>query len=163
MISADPLFADPADNDFHLLYSSPCKDTGNNSAPGVALTDFENDIRPAYGVVDMGADEFFTHLYTKGNSFPGGTVEIHFVGLPSTAPIGLFLSSGILNTPLASPYGQWHLDFPVFLFGPLGAIPSTGIHTFEGILPPTIDPTTFYMQAIIGNELTNLCTLEVEE
>ena len=62
-IRQDPLFADPAGNDFHLQSTSPCIDAGTNSAPGLPDTDFEGDDRIIDGdnsgteTVDMGADE----------------------------------------------------------------------------------------------------------
>ena len=61
-ISADPLFVNPANNDYHLRGSSPAVDAGTNE--GAPPTDFEDDPRPLDGnldgvdVVDMGADEF---------------------------------------------------------------------------------------------------------
>lgn len=62
-IAADPLFSNPAAGDFHLQSGSPCIDTGNNAAPSLPDTDFEEDDRIIDGdsipgaVVDIGADE----------------------------------------------------------------------------------------------------------
>jgi len=56
-ISDDPMFRDPAIGDYHLQRGSPCIDVGNNSAPGLPLTDFEGDDRIIGSVVDLGADE----------------------------------------------------------------------------------------------------------
>ena len=60
-ISEDPLFLDPANDDYHLTSESPCIDTGTD----LGLTDdFEGDSRPLDGdsngtaEYDMGADEF---------------------------------------------------------------------------------------------------------
>ena len=60
-ISADPLFFDSADGDYHLWPNSPCIDAGTSaSAPG---TDIDGDSRPIDGNADgsaeydIGADE----------------------------------------------------------------------------------------------------------
>jgi len=61
-IDADPQFV--GGGNYHLQATSPCIDTGLNSAPGVPATDFEGDDRIIDGdsngtaTVDMGADEF---------------------------------------------------------------------------------------------------------
>ncbi len=57
-ISTDPLWADPQNNDFHLLAESPCIDSGTDNALGIQETDFEGDPRIIGGSVDMGADEW---------------------------------------------------------------------------------------------------------
>jgi hypothetical protein len=59
-INADPLFADAANGDFHLTATSPCIDAGDNNAPSLPGTDFEDDPRIINGTVDMGADEYET-------------------------------------------------------------------------------------------------------
>ena len=62
-ISSNPVFINPGLYDYHLGSSSPCKDTGTNSAPQLPAKDFEGDDRVADGnndgtaTVDMGADE----------------------------------------------------------------------------------------------------------
>jgi predicted outer membrane repeat protein len=163
MINANPLFVDAVNGDFHLTCPSPCKDTGDNSYV-TELTDFEGDTRIAYGTVDMGADEFYTHLYWTGNATPGGNVELKFVGLPGTAPVGLFIGSGVLDPPMHSMWGDWYLAWP--WFGPidLGAMPApNGLLVLNGTLPSTPPgPYTIYMQAIIGTELTNLGIMKIE-
>jgi len=88
-ISEDPLFVQSG-RDFHLTYPSPCKDTGDNTAV-TELYDFEGDPRIAYGTVDMGADEFYMHLYYTGDTTPGGSAALKFVGDPGTAQVGLMI------------------------------------------------------------------------
>lgn len=56
LIRADPLFANPAAGDFHILYGSPCIDTGQPGYGGG--TDMDGEPRPFGAAIDMGADEF---------------------------------------------------------------------------------------------------------
>jgi len=55
---ADPLFGGPPSELLRLSWSSPCVNTGSNSAPGLPATDFAGDPRVSDGVVDMGVYEF---------------------------------------------------------------------------------------------------------
>ena len=63
-IDSDPCFVDADANDWRLLPSSPCVDTGDNNAPNLPATDIAGKPRVADGdgdtnaVVDMGAYEF---------------------------------------------------------------------------------------------------------
>ncbi|MHC4944937.1 MAG: choice-of-anchor Q domain-containing protein [Planctomycetota bacterium] len=54
-IDADPLFADPANNDYQLTRYSPCIDVGANTA---AHDDMLRQHRPQNGSSDMGAYEY---------------------------------------------------------------------------------------------------------
>jgi hypothetical protein len=154
-------------NDFHLTFNSPCRDTGDNTAV-TELTDYEGDMRIAYGTVDMGADEFYTHLYHTGDATPGGKVEIKFVGLPGTSPLAICSGAGVLDNPIPTNWGEWWnewwLEFPII--GPigLGSIPSLdGVYVLPATLPPDIPgPYSIPMQAFVGDSLTNLCVMEVE-
>jgi len=166
MIDADPLFVDPTGGDFHLKWDSPCRDTGDNSAPNLPAEDFEGDPRIAYGTVDMGADEFYHHLYYTGNATPGASIELKFTDLPGSSPVGLYYCvSGVLDPPIPGAYGSWYLLPPVFGTGPIGTIPSNGVMVLPIALPSSLPaPFDIYMQAIIGTplKLTNLCTINVE-
>jgi len=55
--SADPLFVDVTNRDFHLSAGSPCINAGNNDAPDLPQTDIEGYPRIFNGVVDLGAYE----------------------------------------------------------------------------------------------------------
>ena len=61
LVSADPLFLDPANKDFHLGPASPCIDTGTTAVPyppGLPVTDIEGNLRISGAAPDMGAYEF---------------------------------------------------------------------------------------------------------
>ena len=55
-LSQDPLFANPADQDFHLATISPCRDGGAPGTTGLPAMDLDGTPR-LVGTVDMGADE----------------------------------------------------------------------------------------------------------
>ncbi len=151
-IDSDPLFVDESGSDFHILYTSPCKDAGDNSSFTESY-DFEGDPRIAYGTVDMGADEFYTHLYFVGDT-------LYFVGVPYLS-VNLFFSYILLSTPASVPQGIWYLGFP--FYGPynMGNIPANGILTFE-MDTDEFSSGSLYLQALIGNKLTNYCELIIE-
>jgi hypothetical protein len=163
MTSADPLFVDSAIGDYHLTYPSPCKDTGDSSAV-TELIDFEGDPRIAYGAVDMGADEFSTHLYYTGTAAPNSTVEFKFVGLPDQSPVQLWLGSGIMDQPIHTKYGDWYLQFPLLAQLILDTIPSpSGVLIIPFTFPPdTPVHLSLPFQAGVGMELTNYCVMNIE-
>jgi hypothetical protein len=163
MIDADPLFADAGSRDFHLTFTSPCRNAGDLAAPDLPAEDFEGDPRVAGGAADMGADEFHRHLYFTGTPSPGYSIVVKIVGLPGEAVNGLILGVKLLDAPLPCDYGLWYLDNPVLIVTGLGLIPAGGIAPFPGTLPasPPV-PYTVYLQGAVDMELTNLCALEVE-
>jgi parallel beta-helix repeat protein len=167
MIDADPLFADPANNDFHLTWYSPCRNTGDNNAV-TELYDFEGDPRIAQGTVDMGADEFYYHLYHSGDVLPGASVNIEVVGIPGL-PALIALGTGIKDPPLSTPHGDLWLELPLVNSWQLGAIPATGILTGNTTVPsgwPSGSEHPF--QVLVGrwggaySKLTNMMVLAVD-
>jgi hypothetical protein len=163
-IDSDPLLVDPEYGDFHLTYLSPCRNSGDNDVVTVS-EDFESDPRIAWGgTVDMGVDEFYTHLYVTGDFTPAGSIEGKFVGLPGTSTVGLFLGFDVLDPPVSTAWGNFYLQPPVFLI-PLIPIPANGVLQLPAMIPAS--PTAPYdlpMQALIGlnpDSLTNLFVLEV--
>jgi hypothetical protein len=56
-ISADPLFVDRKNSDYHPWAGSPSIDAGDNTAPDLPATDFDGDQRIINGQVDQGVDE----------------------------------------------------------------------------------------------------------
>ncbi|HVG92415.1 MAG TPA: choice-of-anchor D domain-containing protein, partial [Alphaproteobacteria bacterium] len=57
-VSSDPLFVDPAVDDFHLQPQSPAVDTGTNGPPAAPATDLAGDPRIVNTTIDMGVFEF---------------------------------------------------------------------------------------------------------
>jgi parallel beta-helix repeat protein len=163
MIDDDPLFVDPTNNDFHLTFPSPCNGTGDNSVI-TELCDFEGDPRIAHDITDMGADEFYTHLYCTGNATPGGDIEVKITDTPDTTPVILWLGSGVREDPIITLYGDWFLEFPILLEISLGAIPSPGgVCVLPYTFPPGFpSPLEIPLQAGVGTKLTNLCVITVE-
>jgi len=163
MIDSDPLYVDVANDDYHLTYQSPCKDTGDNTAV-TELTDFEGDSRIANGAVDMGADEFYTHLYYTGDATPGGTFTLNFIDIPGTTPVIIWISLSVLEPPFYSKkYGYFYLKPPLLPEIYLGVIPTpTGVLSFSQPLGPNFPIMDIPMQALIGKKLSNLCVMEVK-
>lgn len=162
IIDSDPLFVDAKNDDYHLTFDSPCRGTGWSSYPGNLSIDFEGDPRRTYGTVDIGADEFYTHLYCTGDSTPGGSIEIKLVGVPGALDVVLFCGSGILDPPVPTKYGNWYLDGLIMDPVVLPAIPPCGVLVLTSILPGSWSaPYDLPMQSLIGAELTNLYVLEV--
>ncbi len=163
-IDVDPQYVDSFnDYDFHLQYTSPCRNTGTNTSPGLSNIDFEGDPRISEGIVDIGVDEFHRHIYCHGNKTPNGYIEVKLTGMPWSKPVGLWYGLNMLNTPLSSKYGHWYLAFPYS--GPidLGIMPMNGVWILSGYLPSSPPgPYSIYMQALIGDKLTNLCVMNVQ-
>jgi len=161
VIDADPLLA-TSENDGHITYNSPCRDSGSNSAPGLPTEDFENDPRLVSGTVDMGADEFHGHLYHVGDATPGAAVTVRVVGTPGE-PVLLALGGGIEDPPLSTQYGDLYLTLPLTNYWHLGTLPGNGLLLWPITIPASGDPWgTYPSQALVGpwgdpnSRLTNL-------
>lgn len=161
MIDCDPFFVDAANNDYHLTYTSPCRNAGDNTAQYVIQKDYEEDPRISDNIVDMGADEFHNHFYCTGDSTPGGSIEGKLIGLPDTWPVGLFIGSGVIDPPIQHVWGKLFLEAPWMLY-PLLPIPADGVLRMPVTLPSLPAPYEIPMQALIGWELSNLFVLEVK-
>ena len=61
-INEDPLFRDPNNSDYHLLYSSTCINVGNPAGSYGGQTDIDGQPRVMGGRVDMGADEVIPNI-----------------------------------------------------------------------------------------------------
>jgi len=167
-IDEDPLFADAAEYDLHLRFDSPCRDSGDNSAPSLPSEDFENDPRVALGTVDIGADEYYYHLYHWGEVIPGQTIAIKTVGIPYF-PVALFAGSALHDPPYNTRHGPFHLAWPPVWCGWVGSIPPEGILTVPVTVPAAWSPGSDHpLQALIGpwgnpwTRFTNPDVLQVE-
>lgn len=162
MIDADPLFADSDRADLHILYTSPCRNAGANGAAGCVDFDYEGDPRIAHGKADMGADEFYTHLYCIGDPAHRKTVEVKVTDLPGTTPVVLWVGSGVIDPPHATIWGDWHLELPVLSTLILGTIPSSGVEVLTVFIPQGFPQKDVPFQVMSGTNLTNLCILPLQ-
>jgi len=168
-ISANPLLADATNGDCHLTWNSPCRDSGDtDSLPPDFLEDFEGDPRIVLGAVDMGADEYFYHLYHGGSLVPGQAITFKIVGAP-TMPVLLAMGSGILDPPLPTAHGDLYLPLPLLAQFPLGTVPFSGVLAVPTTVPLSWIPGAEYpFQALVGpwggayTRLTNLMVLVAE-
>ncbi len=161
-IDADPLFADSANNDYHLTRPSPCRNTADNSVVS-ELYDFEGDPRIHDGTVDMGADEFHLHLYSIGDVIPGSPIDVKVVGTPGTTPLTLGLGSGIQDPPQSTPYGDLWLLPPIRPRIPMPDIGGNGLSILIATIPNNwLSGEQYPFQVLAGSELTNLMVLTVE-
>jgi hypothetical protein len=152
MIDADPLPVDRSVGDWHLTWDSPCRDGGDTASVGPEVVgDVEHDPRVAGASVDIGADEFFSHLYHLGRVRPGGRVRIGVIGEPGAAPVFVAQGAGLADPPWPTPHGDFYLDPPILNCLHFNAIPANGVLTFHCTLPSSWNPGDEYpFQALIG-------------
>lgn len=74
-IDSDPQFVNPSENNYHLLWGSPCIGYGDSSIDYTSQTDIDGDERVIAGWVDMGADEYVLTCeeYNLTKTIAGGT------------------------------------------------------------------------------------------
>ena len=86
------------------------------------------------GSIDIGADEFYFHLYHTGDIIKGLPATVKIVGGPGM-PVLLALGSGILNQCITTQYGELWLSMPLSNSWSFGAIPNSGVLTLPTTIP----------------------------
>ena len=168
MIEDDPEFVNAGDSDYHITWNSSCRNTGSDTAASRLVEDFEGDRRVAIGSVDVGADEFYYHLYIVGTPIPGGVVRFKIIGGPATR-VNLYMSGGLQDPPTSTDYGDVWIETPTESDWFLGKITVRGVLTFSAYVPAVWPPgTEKYFQALVGKwgdpstVLTNWARLYVQ-
>jgi len=163
-----PLFHDPTSSDYHLRWTSPCRDAGDISVSDLPDEDFEGDPRVALGMVDIGADEYDYHLYPVGPVVPGQGMTLKMVGGPGL-PVTLYLDNQVQDPPFSTRYGDFHLPWPPLWQAKVGTIPGSGILNLPVTVPSNWNSgDQKSLQALVGplngpyTRLTNLLLLLVE-
>jgi len=172
-IDADPLFENPAGDDFHLTWLSPCINRGTNI--GAPTVDIDGDPRPTMGTVDMGADEFtgdhalgadvfslsastggMVYFFLFGGAPNGGRSYLMLGSLAGNAP-GHPLPGGVtlpLNLDVFSTFVYNHVNNPVFqdFHGNLswGSSTASAVLDTQGPVPNLAGRTAHFAFALEG-------------
>ncbi|MDD3319851.1 MAG: T9SS type A sorting domain-containing protein [Paludibacter sp.] len=87
IIATDPLFTNASVNDFTLASSSPCKNTGDNTAYDNTSfpKDLNNDIRIINSTIDMGAYEYFSTQTISSTTNTSDITDANTYGISITA------------------------------------------------------------------------------
>lgn len=167
-IDVDPQFVSPAQRDYHLLATSPCRNAGSASHPGTLTHDWENDPRPAFGPIDIGADQFHQHLYVSGTVRPGTKPFVKVVANPG-ASVLLGVGAQAATTPLRFPGIGGSLALAPAAGIAVIALPPAvvgGVSYLQVGLPPTFPKLRVPMQALVtepsGSAFTNLFWFDVQ-
>jgi hypothetical protein len=111
--------------------------------------------------MDLGADEYYRHLYYTGTPVPGQGIDLKLIGMPGQ-PACLYVGMEPLARPKNTPCGLWYLESP-FAAYPLGCVTGHGLVKKTLRVPPDFPaPSTLFLQALV-RELTAPCALEIAE
>jgi hypothetical protein len=107
-LTGDPLFIDPASNDYHLGNGSAAIDAGlNGSVPAGVSTDLDGNARIANGIVDLGAyenqDRFLLTIHRAGGGTGSVTSEPSGIDCGSDCAQTYDASTTVTLTPAANP------------------------------------------------------------
>lgn len=150
MIDIDPDFIETRDNDYHLCWDSPCRDVGDNNAPGIAAKDRDGNPRIALGTTDIGADEYYYACYYVEHASPGTMLRIKVIGYPG-APVAIALGSSVLGTPINTPWGGLYLPMPFEKFWNYSGCGARGYWYLAWTPHPSFPRgTQFPFQALVG-------------
>lgn len=100
-ISMDPEFVDKTGGDYHLKQTSPCRDNGLNTLPGLAAYDIDGQAR-LRGVVDIGADEVWPPAEI---SITSPTGDSSWLTDASTIALSGTASDGVVSVAWSSDQG----------------------------------------------------------
>lgn len=98
-ITNGPQFVNAGADNYHLLASSPCRDTGNKAyAPGT--TDLDGNARIVKGSVDMGAFEYDPTTATYDSDADGfSDQQEYFADMQATNAASFFPNAALTNAP----------------------------------------------------------------
>jgi hypothetical protein len=155
-VSVDPLFVDPANDDYHLQATSPLVDLATPAIPSSHETDVDRDPRALDGdgnqspLPDVGADEVAKYRLVL---LSGGLKQGSSATFDLTGPVGdlglVFFSANTANF-VVPPFGTVLFD-PTILFGVNPLIAIGGPPATVGPIPvsPVLSGFFVYSQAVV--------------
>lgn len=168
IISSNPYFVDPSKDDYHLTIYSPCVNAGDNDSVISLSKDNDGDPRVAPiqdGTTDIGADEFYQHLYIRGAVQSGGEIDLVAIGIPNL-PATLYIRP-LIEEPHGG--GGGFNSFTLWDEMKLGPIPLSGALNRTIPVPSSAIPgdryRLFVLEGYFGSEpqiMTNEIDLTIE-